>query len=148
MSLLTKIRENLKDALLARDEGRKSILRVVIGDVQTQEAKQKKEVSDTDIIKIVQRIIKSNEETMAVMDSANPSFAALKLENEILSVYLPKTMEEAEVRTLLEPLREDIKSAKATGAAMGVAMKVLKPTGKAIENSVVSKVIEEMRRTQ
>jgi len=59
MSLQLKIKKDLTEALLNKDESTKSILRVLVGEFDRQ---PKKELSDSEVIKIIKKLVMNAEE--------------------------------------------------------------------------------------
>ena len=62
-----------KRVLAAMKAGRtleKEILRVALGEIQTQEARVAKSMSDEEVAAIVRKLVKNNQETLAASESA------------------------------------------------------------------------------
>jgi uncharacterized protein len=89
MSLQEKIRSDLKESMKAKDENRTSALRVLLGEFQRQ---PKKELEDKDVMAIVRKLVKSENETLAASDSGSSAYL------EVLEGYLPKQATEDEIR--------------------------------------------------
>lgn len=147
MSLSSVISAELRKSVLARDDAKRNILKVLLGDIQTAESNAV--VSDQQIVKIIQKIIKSNSETISLSEANAERIPILTKENEILSSFLPQNLTEQEIETLLVAQVEDIKSAKSDGQAMGIAMKFLKQSDltkdKSVDNAVVGVVVKKFR---
>ena len=143
--IVEKITAGIKEAMLARNDAKRGILKVALGDIQALQFSkgQKGEVTDEQAIKVIQKIIKGNEETLAL--STPEKAKILSDENEVLKMLLPLAMSEADIRAELTQLTVQIKEAKSEGMAIGIASKLLKSTGKIVDNSIVSKVIKEIR---
>ncbi|MFN3167939.1 MAG: GatB/YqeY domain-containing protein [Phycisphaeraceae bacterium] len=144
MSLLQQIKQQVLDAMKAKDTTRKDVLRVVQGDIELAETRQGKPLTDDEAQKIVRKLIKSNQETLAVVQ--DPS-AAEKLNQEItiLEALLPRTLAVAEIVAALQPQQDAIRAAGNDGQATGVAMKHLKPQGLAVEGKDVSQAVRQIR---
>jgi len=143
MSLFQKIEEDLKLALKNREELTVSTLRFLISAIKNQEIEKQRELSDEEVIQILQRQIKQRRESMAAFQSGGREDLALKekRELEILSKYLPqqltpKELEEIvkEVIAMLGPTQKDF------GKVMGQVMVRVK--GRA-EGSLVSQTVKE-----
>lgn len=147
MSLSKSIRDRLKQAIKEKDEPKKSILRLVLGEMNTLENRksQRGELSDGQVVKIIKNIINGNKETMQYLSRTDPSYLTLRNENAFLLVLLPQEMSELEIRATLEGLSEQIKSAKADGPAIGLAMGFLKKQGKTADGTLVSRMVKELR---
>lgn len=144
MALLETIKKQVIDAMKAKDAIAKDVLRVAQGDIELAQTRTGKDLSDDEAQKIVRKLIKSNQETLA----ANPDDAtAEKLNKEItiLEALLPRTLGVDEIVAALAPVEGDIKAAGNDGQATGVAMKHLKPQGLAVEGKDVSAAVRQIR---
>ncbi|MDO8570990.1 MAG: GatB/YqeY domain-containing protein [Candidatus Daviesbacteria bacterium] len=105
--LLDKIHSDLKDAQLAKDEIKTSVLRMLISEIRYSEIKQreggKSELSDEEIINVVQREVKKRKEASAGFRTGGREDSALKEEKEaeILVNYLPKQLSDAELEIII-----------------------------------------------
>ena len=159
------------EARKSKNELAKNVLSVALGDIQVQEgrAAQKGEVTDGQAEKIIQKLIKSNQETMDAWNSRKGQvvtiggyvelgsdgarYAALKLENEILTKLLPKTCTKEEIKDFLVnvgtfwPVRfiDKLKEAKSNGQATGLAMKELASLEGSKDGKVVAEIVKELR---
>ena len=94
MRIQEKIKKDLMIAMKEKDEERKSILRVVMGEFGRAETKV---VSDEDAVKILKKLVKSEKETMERTGEAGESrFVA------VVESYLPQMATEAEIRRWIE----------------------------------------------
>ena len=144
MALLETIKKQVIDAMKAKDTIAKDVLRVAQGDIELAQTRTGKDMSDDEAQKIVRKLIKSNQETLA----ANPDDAtAEKLNKEItiLEALLPRTLGVDEIVAALAAVEGDIKAAGNDGQATGVAMKHLKPQGLAVEGKDVSAAVRQIR---
>ena len=144
MALLETIKKQVIDAMKAKDAIAKDVLRVAQGDIELAQTRTGKDLSDDEAQKIVRKLIKSNQETLA----ANPDDATtekLNKEITILEALLPRTLGVDEIVAALAPVEGDIKAAGNDGQATGVAMKHLKPQGLAVEGKDVSAAVRQIR---
>lgn len=144
MALLQTIKQQVIEAMKAKDTISKDVLRVAQGDIELAQTRTGKDLSDDEAQKIVRKLIKSNQETLA----ASPDSAtAEKLHKEIaiLEALLPRTLGVDEIVAALASVEADIKAAGNDGQATGVAMKHLKPQGLAVEGKDVSAAVKQIR---
>jgi len=142
---------------LKRAEGdeitEKNVLKVVVGAIETLatgKGQGGKPVTDEQEIKEVKKVIEGNEETLRLMRDrgmeSDARYKALTVENDVLRPYVPATLDQAQIRTALIAAEDQIKAAKSEGQAVGVAMKLFKAAGKAVEGGDVTAVVKEIRQ--
>jgi uncharacterized protein YqeY len=145
--LKQKIQDDLKQAMLARDEFKTSAIRMLKSAIQYYEIQKGGagyEATDDDIIDVIGREVKKRKESIELYKQGGRPDAADKenKELELLSAYLPEQMSEDEVRTLVQT------AIKQTGASsiqeMGKVMSSLMPKVKGKANgAVVSNIVRE-----
>ncbi len=82
MTLQEQIKKDLMQAMKARDDDKKSTLRIVMGEFARAETKT---LSDDDVVKVLKKLAKSERETMERSGQTGDSPYI-----EILESYLPK----------------------------------------------------------
>ncbi|MGE3675241.1 MAG: GatB/YqeY domain-containing protein [Polyangiaceae bacterium] len=137
--LIDDIKARFREAMKARREVEREILRVAIGDITTRDA-----TSDDDVQAVLKKLLKSNEETLG-HNVSDDERTKLEQENEILRGFLPKTLDEAQIIEALAPVAEQIRAASNDGQATGVAMKQLKSTGAEVDGKTVSAAVRKLR---
>jgi len=142
--LIEQIRARAKEAMKSRDTVAREILRVALGEVQTEEARREQGLDDAAVEKILRKLMKSNTETMQATDDEERR-ATLERENAVLELLLPKTLSEDEIVAALAPIAEEIKAAKADGPATGMAMKHLKSQDAAVDGKTVAAAVRRLR---
>jgi uncharacterized protein YqeY len=91
MNLQKKIKADLTAAIKAKDEDKKSALRVIMGEFGRRTEKQ---ISDADVIGIVKKLVKSEKEVMERTGTSEPT-AFMR----IAQGYLPKMATEKEIKS-------------------------------------------------
>jgi uncharacterized protein len=127
MTLKATITEDMKAAMRARATARLSTIRLLLAAIKQKEVDERIEVSDADVVVILDKMIKQRRESIAHFDTGGrPELAAAeRTEIEVLQGYLPQPLSEAEVEALIA---EAIADAGVSGAAaMGKVMAALKP---------------------
>lgn len=154
MNLYEAIRSQLTTSIKEKNEIKKSILRVVLGDLSTSKSRSGKKASEDDIKRVIKKLIEGNLETLQYAKGNNPELAdKLVAENVILNSFLPKTLSRDEIKDKLEALRPmsstmvlfNIFNAKSDGQATGVAIKYFKEQGLDVDGTDVATVVKEMR---
>lgn len=142
--LVDDIKQQLKEAMKAKDLVAKDVLRTALGEIQTAESRAAEALGDADAQKLVKKLVKSNDETLKVTSDAETK-AKLTRENQILGALLPKALGVDEIVAALAEAADAIKGAKADGPAMGIAMKTLKAAGAAVESKDVNAAVRKIR---
>jgi uncharacterized protein YqeY len=141
--LIDEMRRRMAEAFKAGRVVEKNILRLAVGEAQTLEARGVA-LTDDSVGALVRKIIKSNEETIA-LGGSEADKALLREENAVLQTLLPKTLDVAGIVQLLEPSVAAIRAAGNDGQATGVAMKALKEAGAVVNGKDVTAAVKQMR---
>jgi uncharacterized protein YqeY len=142
--LIDDIKARMFQAMKAGDVVAKEVLRVAMGEITTDAARDGRKGDDEEARALVKKLAKSIEETRG--QTTDPDkLAALTRELEVLSEFLPKSLSEDDVAKLLEPVADAVRAAPNDGAATGVAMKHLKASGAAVEGKVVGAAVRKLR---
>nr|WP_321405278.1 GatB/YqeY domain-containing protein [uncultured Carboxylicivirga sp.] len=147
MSLEVTLNNDIKEAMKAKDRIRLEALRGIKKEVL--EAKTAKdgsgELTDADIVKIIQKMVKQRKDAAALFSQQNRSDLAEKelAEVEAISGYLPAQMSKDELVIAVKAIIEQTgaTSMKEMGKVMGVASKEL--AGKA-DGKDISAVVKEL----
>jgi uncharacterized protein len=142
MPLKSRITEEMKAAMRARESARLSTIRLLLAAIKQKEVDERIELSDADIVSIIERMIKQRRESITAFDAGGrPDLAASeRAEIEILQAYMPQPLSVAEVEAMIEAA---LASAGASGpAAMGPVMSLLRPqlAGRADMAAVAARV--------
>ena len=127
MSLKTRITEDMKDAMRAKNAPRLSTIRMLLAAVKQREVDERRELADADVLAVIDKMIKQRRDSIAQFEAGHRADLAAveKAELEVLSAYMPQPLSDAEIDALIA---EAMASTGATGAAgMGKVMAELKP---------------------
>ena len=94
MTLQDRIKKDLTAAMKAKDEDKKNILRVIMGEFSRQASK---ELPDADVIGIIKKLIKSEKEVLAQSGGAPDNHFI-----EVAEAYLPKMADEEEISAWID----------------------------------------------
>ena len=126
-ALQQQITEEMKNAMRAHDKPRVAAMRLLTAAFKQVEVDTRSTLSDTDTLNILTKLAKQRRESIQQYQKADREdlVAQEQYELEIIQVYLPEALSEAEVDQLIA------ESIKATGASamqdMGKVMAELKP---------------------
>ena len=106
MSLKAQITEDMKTAMRAKDSARLSTIRLLQAAMKQKEVDERIELDDAAVIAIVDKLIKQRKDSIAAYEAANRTDLAdvEKAEMEVLKVYLPERMSEAEITAAVEAI--------------------------------------------
>ena len=117
----------MKAAMRARDSARLSTVRLLLAAMKQKEVDERVELTDADIVSIIEKMIKQRRESIAQFEKASRQDLAdkEKAEIEVLSAYLPQKMGDAEVA---QAVAAAVAESGASGIKdMGKVMALLKP---------------------
>ena len=145
MSINTRINDDLKAAMKASDELRRETLRSLrAGIIEAERKGTLHELTDDDVIGILNAAVKRRKETIDQLAQANrPEMVAReKAEMAIIMEYLPAQLDEAAVAEVIARIIADTGAAGAKdfGKVMGAAVKELK--GKT-DGALIQRIVKE-----
>lgn len=126
MTLKVQILDDVKSAMRARDQKRLTALRLITAAIKQIEVDKRIEVDDQTVLAILDKMVKQRRESLQQYESAGRDDLAAqeKFELELISVYLPEALSDAEVAALISQAIAD------TGASsirdMGAVMNKLR----------------------
>jgi uncharacterized protein YqeY len=97
--LKDKITEDMKTAMRAKETARLGTVRLLLSAMKQKEVDERVELTDADILSIIEKMLKQRRESIAQFEKAgrNDLAEVEKAEIAVLSGYLPQQMSEAEV---------------------------------------------------
>ena len=127
MSLKTRISDDLKTAMRSADAARRDAIRLVLAAMKQREVDDRKELSDADIIAIIDKMIKQRRESIVQFEKGGRQDLAdqEKFELCVLQAYMPQALSDAEIE---HAIAAAVQETGARGPSdMGKVMAVLKP---------------------
>lgn len=149
-ALKTRINDELKAAMRAGDETRKTVLRLLVAQIKNAEVDARTDgrggvLSDADVLALVRREMKQHEESLLEAKNAGREdlLAQQEAEMVILREFLPKQLSRDEIA---EIARQTIAEVNATSSKQhGQVMKALQPKVKDIaDGKLVNEVVREL----
>ena len=126
MSLKDRIQGEMKAALRAHDKERLGAIRLIVAAVQQQEIDQRITLDDTQIVAVLNRMIKHRRDSITQFQRGGRDDLAAKeaFEIEVIQSYLPAALSDAEIDAMIAAA---IASTGAqTARDMGKVMAILK----------------------
>ena len=148
MPLLAKMKADLKRAMLEKNEAVKGAIRVIMSEFPTKltlpitlesgkkssRPKKDEEISNDDVIGIIQGLVKSEKQTLELKKEATSDYL------QVLESYLPQMASEEEILAWIRA-NVDLTQFKSPMQAMGTIMKHF---GKQADGNVVKKVLARL----
>jgi uncharacterized protein len=115
MSLKSKITDDMKAAMKAKEAQRLSAIRLLLAAIKQREVDERKDLSDGEVVTVIEKMIKQRRDSISQFQAANRQdlVAGETFELNLLSAYLPKQMTDAEIA-------EEVSAAIAQTGAKGV----------------------------
>lgn len=147
MSLTEQLQNEVKQALKAKDELKKSTLRLLLSSVSYARIEKGDQLTDDEVREVLTREAKHRRESIESAERADRPDIAEKerAELEIISQYLPKQLGEAEIEAIAKEVIDEVGAAdvKDRGKVMGPLMQRVR--GKA-DGKLVNQVVEKLLR--
>lgn len=125
--LKTRINEDMKNALRARDTARLGAIRLLMAAIKQREVDERKELADADVVAVIDKMLKQRRDSIGQYEAAGRQDLAdaEKFEVTVLQAYMPQALSDAEIAAAVAA------AVRESGAAgpqdMGKVMAVLKP---------------------
>jgi uncharacterized protein YqeY len=126
MSLKSRINDDVKAAMRGGDARRRDALRLLLAAVKQREVDERRELTDADVVSVIERMIKQRRESIAQFEQGGRQDLAQNEQFELglLQGYMPQALSDAEIAVAVA------EAISATGAKapadMGKVMGVLK----------------------
>jgi uncharacterized protein len=149
MSVKEVLESALKQAMREKDEIKRNALRLALSTIKLAEVDAGKALDDLSVFSILQKEIKTKEETIAEAQKANRAEMVQPIQAEIdyLKEFLPKELSDSELADIIKSAI--LETGAATIKDMGRVMKTVieKAAGRA-SNDRISKIVRELLTTQ
>jgi uncharacterized protein YqeY len=126
MDLKTRIGEDMKAAMRARESARLSTIRLLLAAIKQREVDERRSLSDADVVAVIDRMVKQRRDSIAQFEAGKRQDLAdaERAELAILEGYLPARLTDAEIDAAIDAA---IARTGASGpSGMGKVMGVLK----------------------
>ena len=125
MTLKTRITEDMKNAMRAKESARLSTIRLLLAAIKQREVDERIELGDSEVVTVIDKMIKQRRESIAQFEAGKRQdlAAAERAEIDLLQAYLPPRMSEAEIEAAIDAAVADSGGGM---AAMGKVMAALK----------------------
>ncbi len=125
MSLNAQIKNDIKDAMRAKETVKRDTLRNIQASIKQIEVDERREVTDSDVEAVLMKYMKQREDAKAQFADAGRDDLVAKEDAEIAIVkaYLPEPMDDTELESVLKEVIASVgaESMKDMGKVMGAA---------------------------
>src|SRR5215510_3838609 len=99
MSLKSRINDDLKLAMRGGDARRRDALRLLLAALKQREVDERVELTDTDVVSIVEKLIKQRREAMTQFEKGGrPDLVDNeRFELDVLQAYMPQALSDTEI---------------------------------------------------
>lgn len=124
MSLKAQISEDMKTAMRAKDSARLGTIRLLLSAMKQREVDERIELSDADVIAVIEKMLKQRRDSIAAYESANRADLAdiEKAEVAVLQTYMPAQLSEEAINQIINQVIADTgaQGAKDMGKVVGL----------------------------
>ena len=145
MSLFQKIQTDMYEAMKLGDKNTSITLRTALAKLKNKKIDKQDDLSINDEIKVLQMLVKQRKESIELYQKGDrPELVELETkEMEILNNYLPKMMDENEIKNIVKTVIDDIGATSM--ADMGKIMpEVMKRGNGLIDGKSAQKFVNEI----
>ena len=139
-----QIQEDLKQAQLGRDEVKVSTLRLLLSEIKNDEIAKGRQLSDEDILIVVQREAKKRKEAAEGFRKGSREDAATAEEAElqILEAYLPAQLSNEELTEMIDQAITEIGATQISDMGKVIGQVMSKAAGR-VDGGRVSSLVKE-----
>ena len=129
-ALKTRLTDEVKQAMRDKASERLGTLRLLMAAIKQKEVDERKDLTDVDIVAIIEKQVKQRRESIAAYEQAGRTETAAQetAEMAVLKAFLPQAASDEEVAAAIDAAFATVQAQGITGApAMGKVMAILKP---------------------
>ncbi|MBU1236779.1 MAG: GatB/YqeY domain-containing protein [Gammaproteobacteria bacterium] len=127
MSLKSRISEDMKTAMKAKETARLGAIRLLMAAMKQKEVDERIELDDAGVVAVIEKMLKQRKDSITQYEAAKRQDLAdaEKFEVEVLSAYMPAGLPAEEVAAIVATAVAE--SGARTPADMGKVMAIVKP---------------------
>ena len=146
MGLQERLSDDMKEAMKSRNAERLSALRMIRSEILNLEKEGKGSPDDAAIVQMLNRMARQRMDSIEQYRAGNREDLAAREEAELLIIksYLPESVSAEEINEAVEQAiaQTGASSIKEMGKVMGMALKLLKESGKGVDGAAVSDAVK------
>ena len=145
MDYIEKIKVDMYAAMKSGDKDKAGTLRTLLAKLKDKQINTRKDLTEKECISVIKTLVKQRKESIEMYEKAGREGLAIKekLELDILSVYLPKIMDEGETRKLVQAVitETNAKGLSDLGKVMPI---VMQKGGSEINGKMANQILREL----
>jgi uncharacterized protein YqeY len=144
MSLITRLEDELKQAMVARDEQRRDALRLILSSLRSAEKELQRPLHDDEELQVLQRERKRRLEAAEAFRGAGREEQALGEERElaVLEEFMPAPLSEEELEEIIDDAIAEVGATSMRDLGRVMADVMPQVSGRT-DGSVVSQLVRE-----
>ena len=145
MSLFKEIQDDMYSAMKAGEKDTTKTLRTTLAKLKDKQIEKKDELSEEEIIKIIQTLVKQRKESIELFTKGGRDELADIEKNEInlLTNYLPQMISEEDIKNIVEDVINEVSATSLSD--MGKIMPEVMKRGKGlIDGKIAQKFVQEL----
>jgi uncharacterized protein YqeY len=145
MSLNTKIADDLKDAMKAKDSFRLSCLRMLKASVKNKQVEIGRELKDEEIQKVISSLVRKSKEAAIEFRSGGREDLAAKEESEagVLAEYLPKQLTREKMEEIVRQVISELQAESVRDLGRVMKASLARMAGQA-DGKEVNRIVREL----
>ena len=143
--MLKKLEQDMMQALKSKEKERAGALRLIISKCKNKAIELRKELSDQEIIKVLQTVAKQHKESIKLYKEGNRNDLVQAEEQELgfVEVYLPSMMSDEDLRSLVSSVVAEVGATSM--ADFGKVMpNVMKQGAGKIDGNTAQSIVKEL----
>jgi uncharacterized protein YqeY len=126
MSLIDQLKEQMKDAMRAKEKVRLGTIRMALAAIKQVEVDTREALNDEQVIAILTKMVKQRRDSMSQYEAANrPELAQVEADEiQVIETFLPTPLTETEIAAIIDATI--VKVGATNMADMGKVMGALK----------------------
>jgi uncharacterized protein YqeY len=127
MSLKTRINDDMKTAMKARDAAKLAAIRLLMAAMKQKEVDERIDLDDAGVVAVIEKMIKQRKDSVSQYEAAKRQDLAdaEKFEIDVLSAYMPQALSADEIAIIVSAAVAE--SGAKSPAEMGKVVALVKP---------------------
>jgi uncharacterized protein len=145
MNLSERLNDDMKQAMKSQEKFKLTTIRMIRSSIKNQEIELKRPLEDAEVLDILSREIKQRKDALQEFEKAGRNDLAdkVKAEADLLTVYLPKQLNEEEIKVIVQQTIQE--TGASSKADIGKVMSALMPKVKGrADGKLVNQAVQQL----